>query len=183
MHYSFRAEVRMALISLEMFQNWKEVVGSFREIFAKLDSFELSIRMKPQRLKLNVEMQRQLGAVVELIDKHQLRELEPDWQVEDVELAAYEPDSGYGDGAGVAGDFLAAARDLGTTYLARTQATELIVESDRVKGVVTTGGIVSVPIVIVAMGPWTRPCWPAQDMTCRSTVNITRSRFCGTPQG
>jgi glycine/D-amino acid oxidase-like deaminating enzyme len=156
MHYSFRAEVRMALISLEMFQNWKEVVGSPGD-FRKTGFVRIVHPNETARLKLNVEMQRQLGAVVELIDKHQLRELEPDWQVEDVELAAYEPDSGYGDGAGVAGDFLAAARDLGTTYLARTQATELIVESDRVKGVVTTGGIVSVPIVIVAMGPWTRP--------------------------
>ena len=45
-----------------------------------------------------------LGTAVELIDKHQLRELEPDWNVADMELVAYEPDSGYGDGAGVAGD-------------------------------------------------------------------------------
>jgi hypothetical protein len=30
-------------------------------------------------LKHNVEMQCGLGATVELIDNHQLRELEPDW--------------------------------------------------------------------------------------------------------
>ncbi len=109
------------------------------------------------RLKLNVEMQRGLGARVELIDKHQLRELEPDWNVEEVELAAYEPDSGYGDGAGVAGDFLAAARDLGVAYVSRTQATELVIEGGRVQGVITPQGTISSPIVIVATGPWTRP--------------------------
>ena len=75
-----------------------------------------------ERLKLNVEMQRKLGVNVELIDRQELRELEPDWNVDEVELAAYEPDSGYGDGAGVAGDFLSRARDMGVTYVSRTPA-------------------------------------------------------------
>ena len=48
------------------------------------------------------------------------KELEPDWAVDEVELVAYEPDSGYGDGAGVANDFLARARDLGVAYLSKT---------------------------------------------------------------
>ena len=69
----------------------------------------------------NVEMQRRLGAKVDLISKEDLHELEPDWNVDEVELAAYEPDSGYGDGAGVAGDFLHAARDMGATYISRTR--------------------------------------------------------------
>jgi sarcosine oxidase subunit beta len=109
------------------------------------------------RLKHNVEMQRGLGATVELIDNHQLRELEPDWKVDDVELAAYEPGSGYGDGAGVAGDFLSAARDMGTIYLSRTQATAWHVRDDCVRGVVTDRGAISSPIVIAATGAWTRP--------------------------
>ena len=59
---------------------------------------------------------------VRLIDRRELKELEPDWTVDEVELAAYEPDSGYGDGAGVANDFLTRARELGVGYLSRTQA-------------------------------------------------------------
>jgi sarcosine oxidase, subunit beta len=156
MHYSFPAEVQMALISLNMFQNWKELVGAPGD-FRKTGFVRIAHPNETARLKLNVEMQRQLGAVVELVDRHQLHELEPDWKVDDVELAAYEPDSGYGDGAGVAGDFLAAARNLGATYLSRTEATELFVEGGRVKGVVTSSGTVSAPIVIVATGPWTSP--------------------------
>jgi sarcosine oxidase, subunit beta len=86
-----------------------------------------------------------------------LRELESDWNVDDVELAAYEPESGYGDGAGVAGDFLSAARDLGAIYAPRTQATALHVDGDCIRGVVTDQGIISSAIVIVGTGPWTRP--------------------------
>jgi sarcosine oxidase subunit beta len=76
--------------------------------------------------------------------------------VDEVELAAYEPDSGYGDGAGVAGDFLSAARELGATYHSRTQAAGLSVEGGRIRGVVTDQGTISAPIVIAATGPWTR---------------------------
>jgi len=155
-HYSFPAEVELALISLRMFQNWQEVVGGPGD-FRKTGFVRIVHPNETARLKHNVEMQRGLGAAVELIDNHQLRELEPDWKVDDVELAAYEPGSGYGDGAGVAGDFLSAARDMGTIYLSRTQATALHVRDDRVRGVVTDQGAISSPIVIAATGPWTRP--------------------------
>jgi sarcosine oxidase, subunit beta len=156
MHYSFPPEVQLALISLRMFQNWQEVVGQPGD-FRKTGFVRIVHPNETGRLKLNVEMQRSLGANVDLIDKHDLHELEPDWNVDEVELAAYEPDSGYGDGAGVAGDFLTAARDLGATYLSRTQASVFVVEAGRVRGVVTDQGFISCSTVISATGPWTRP--------------------------
>jgi sarcosine oxidase, subunit beta len=156
MHYSFPPEVQLALISLRMFQNWKEVVGHPGD-FRKTGFVRIVHPNEEARLKLNVGMQCALGARVELIGKNDLQQLEPDWNVDDVELAAYEPDSGYGDGAGVAGDLLGAARDLGTNYVSRTQATEFLVEDDRVRGVVTDHGTILSPTVISAIGPWTRP--------------------------
>ena len=51
------------------------------------------------------------------------REIVPDWNVDDVPLAAWEPGSGYGDGAGVANDFLERAREMGVTYRSQTRAT------------------------------------------------------------
>jgi sarcosine oxidase subunit beta len=156
MHYSFPPEVQLALISLRMFQNWKEVVGPPGD-FRKTGFVRIVHPNEEARLKLNVGMQCALGARVELIGKNDLQQLEPDWNVDDVELAAYEPDSGYGDGAGVAGDFLGAARDLGTNYFSRTQAIEFLVEDDRVGGVVTDHGTILSPTGISAIGPWTRP--------------------------
>ena len=156
MHYSFPAEVLMALISLHMFENWKEMVGHPGD-FRKTGFVRIVHPNETERLKKNVEMQRALGAKVELIDKHQLRELEPDWNVDEVDLAAYEPESGYGDGAGVAGDFLAGARDLGVSYFSRTQATSIDVKDGGVEAVRTDRGVVSTRNVICAAGPWTRP--------------------------
>ena len=156
MHYSFPPEVELALISLRMFQNWQEIVGQPGD-FRKTGFVRIVHPNEMERLKQNVEMQRGLGARVELITGHELHELEPDWNVDDVELAAYEPDSGYGDGTGVAGDLLTRARDLGVNYFSRTLATSCMVEAGRVVGVTTGQGKISTPVVISATGPWTRP--------------------------
>jgi sarcosine oxidase, subunit beta len=156
MHYSFPPEVQLALISLEMFQNWQQIVGQPGD-FRRTGFVRLVHSNETERLKLNVEMQRKLGAKVELLDRYELHALEPDWNVDEVELAAHEPDSGYGDGAAVAGDFLAAARDMGVQYLSRTKATNFVINGGRVRGVETTQGTISAATVISATGPWTRP--------------------------
>jgi sarcosine oxidase, subunit beta len=156
MHYSFPPEVQLALISLDMFRNWQRIVGQPGD-FRQAGFVRIVHPHETERLKRNVEMQTELGAKVQLIDRKQLHELEPDWNVEEIELAAYEPDSGYGDGAAVAGDFLAAARDLGIAYFSRTQAIELKIEAGRCRGVTTDRGTISAPIIVSATGPWTRP--------------------------
>jgi len=156
MHYSFAPEVRLALLSLKMFEHWREIVGEPGE-FRKTGFVRIVHPGESERLKQNVAMQRGLGANVELIDGQQLRSLEPDWMVDEVELAAYEPDSGYGDGNVVANDFLNTARDQGAAYLPKTRVTSLLVTGDRVRGVTTDTGEIHAPVVIVAAGPWTRP--------------------------
>ena len=156
MHYSFPAEVKLALISLSIFENWREIVGQPGD-FRRTGFVRIVHPNETERLKKNVAMQCELGATVELIDKVQLRELEPDWNVDEVDLAAYEPDSGYGDGAGVAGDFMAAAREKGVSYFSRTHAQSFLIENGAIRGVVTDHGTISAPVVISATGPWSRP--------------------------
>ena len=155
MHYSFPQEVQLALVSLRIFQNWHEVVGEPGD-FRKTGFVRIVHSNESGRLKQNVAMQQKLGVNVELITRQELRALEPDWRVDDVELAAYEPDSGYGDGAGVANDFLTHARDLGVGYLPRTQVTSFLVGGGQVSGVMTDHGEIAAPVVVAATGPWTR---------------------------
>jgi len=156
MHYSFAPEVQLALISLKMFQHWREIVGEPGE-FRKTGFVRIVHPHETTLLKQNVSMQKKLGANVELLDRQQLQQLEPDWQVDEVELAAYEPDSGYGDGNVVANDFLSQARESGATYLSKTRATNFLIDSGRIRGVQTDQGEIHAPVVIAATGPWTRP--------------------------
>jgi len=156
MHYSFPPEVQLALTSLNIFQNWNNIVGEPGE-FRKTGFVRIVHPGESEALKNNVAMQKQLGANVELIDRHQLKQIVPDWQVDEVELAAYEPDSGYGDGNVVANDFLNAARESGAAYLSKSRATNFLIESGRIRGVKTEHGEIQAPVVIAATGPWTRP--------------------------
>ncbi len=156
MHYSYPPEVQLALVSLRMFENWRDVVGEEGD-FRKTGFVRIVHPGETGRLQQNVEMQRRLGVNVKLIDRSELKELEPDWAVDEVELAAYEPDSGYGDGAGVANDFLTRARELGVAYLSRTEARGFLVENGRVRGINTDHGAIAAPVVVAATGPWTRP--------------------------
>ncbi len=158
MHYSYAPEVQLALISLRMFQHWREIVGEPGD-FHRTGFVRIVYPNETARLQANVAMQRGLGTRVELIDRRQLRQLEPDWNVDEVELAAYEPDSGYGDGYGVANDFLSRAREMGITYLPNTEAIALRADKQagRILGVATAQGNMDAPVVIAATGPWTGP--------------------------
>ena len=156
MHYSFPAEVQLALVSLRMFERWAELVGE-TSLFQKTGFVRIVHPNETEQLRRNVAMQHELGVNVRLISQADLRELELDWVVDEVQEAAYEPDSGYGDGAGVANDFLARARELGVAYSPRTRVTSFRIEAGKVRGVVTDQGEVSAPKVVAASGPWTRP--------------------------
>ena len=67
---------------------------------------------------------------------------------------AWEPDGGYGDGALVAGDLLAAARERGVRYRPHTPVLALLREGDRVTGIQTPDGPEHAQVVVAAAGVW-----------------------------
>ncbi len=156
MHYTLPEEVKLALKSYEIFRNWQEIVGR-PPSFRKIGFVRVVAPPDVESLRKNVAMQRELGANTSLITPQELKEIEPDWNVDDIPIAAYEPDSGYGDGAVTANDFLDRAREMGVEFRPRTRVTAFNVENGRVRGVTTdTGGIES-PVVVAATGPWSKP--------------------------
>jgi sarcosine oxidase subunit beta len=155
MHHRPPPEVRLAITSLEMFQNWAGITGESGD-FRRTGFVQLVPAAEINLLKANVEMQRQNGMNVQLITADELKKIEPDWYVGDVVAAAYEPDSGYGDGASVANDFLAKARELGVEYRPRTRASQFLIKGDRIRGVATDQGEIQAPVVIAATGQWNK---------------------------
>jgi sarcosine oxidase, subunit beta len=154
MHYTFPAEVRLALKSLEYFESWQDIVGEPGE-FRKTGFVRLVPHSELDLLKANVEMLKAHGAKTELIDCVELKKLEPDWDLSDEPAAAYEPESGYGDGAIVAQDFMSAARSMGVEYQSKRLVTRISVEGGRIRGVITPEGEVHASTVLLATGPWT----------------------------
>ena len=155
MHYTFPAEVLLAVKSLEIFRNWEEIVGEPSD-FRKVGFVRIVPSSEAENLKRNVEMQQTFGVITNVIDRKQLKEIEPDWFVDDVDVAAYEPESGYGDGPNVASGFLVRARDCGATYLPKTVVTQLLTDGAHISGVATSQGDIHARVVVLATGNWTK---------------------------
>lgn len=160
MHYSFPPEVQLAVKSLEIFRSWSEYVGCPGH-FRKTGFVRIVPESEIDRLKSNVAMQVEQGVNTRVVTRQELREIEPDWNFDDVPAAAYEPDSGYGDGSGVANDFLSRAREMGVIYRSGVCVTSIETQNGQVTGVETASGHVTSPVVVSAVGPWTRPLFLA----------------------
>ena len=72
-------------------------------------------------------------------------------------MAAYEPDSGYADGYATAHAFMEAARRGGATLQQGVAVTNIHVQGGKVRGVSTSAGDISAPLVISTAGPWSGP--------------------------
>jgi glycine/D-amino acid oxidase-like deaminating enzyme len=138
MHYTFGPEVELAVRSDAMFGAWPDLTG--RPGCVRRTGF---VRIVPPgeeaALRANVAMQRALGARAEVIDAAGLKEVAPGLRADDVECAAWEPNGGYGDGAVVAGDLLAAARARGVRYRPHSPVAALLTDGGRVTGVELAG--------------------------------------------
>ena len=89
-----------------------------------------------------------------LIDAGDLKRLAPAFAADDVELAAYEPESGYAMPSDTASALLTAARAKGARLIQDCAVTGLLISDSRVTGVQTTQGEFHAPVVVNAAGPW-----------------------------
>jgi sarcosine oxidase, subunit beta len=156
MHYTFPPEVDLAVRSDAMFAGWTDLTG--RPAVVRRTGFvRIVAHNEAGLLAANVAMQREHGANAEVIDGAELTNVAPELRTDDIACAAWEPDGGYGDGAIVAGDFLAAAREAGACYRPNTPVRALLTDGDRVTGVVTDAGRLHAGAVVLACGVWSAP--------------------------
>ncbi|MDA8313171.1 MAG: FAD-binding oxidoreductase [Actinomycetota bacterium] len=155
-HYAFPPEIQLALRSRAMFDSWPDLVGR-PSIIRETGWLKIVPAQDVPNLRKNVEIQHGLGATVELVGPDELSQLAPELRTDDIELAAWEEHGGYGDGATVAGDLLAAARSRGVGYRAKTPVLRLVREGDRITGVETPDGVTSAGVVVLAAGVWAPP--------------------------
>jgi glycine/D-amino acid oxidase-like deaminating enzyme len=153
MHYTFRPEVELAVRSDRMFASWTELTG--RPPFVRRTGFaRIVLPGEEQALRANVAMQRDCGARAEVLAARDFAALAPGLRTDDLTKVAWEPDGGYGDGALVAGDLLAAARERGVRYRPHTPVAALLREGDRVTGIQTPDGPEYAGVVVAAAGVW-----------------------------
>jgi glycine/D-amino acid oxidase-like deaminating enzyme len=153
MHYDLPENAALAWRSFQVFRDWADIVGGqcgfTRTGFLQLVPPELS-----DQLRANVRMQAELGIPTLLVNAEDVALIAPEMVVEDIEIAAYEPESGYADPAGAAAALLAAARQLGGSVRQTACAEAILTEGDRVVGVRTSAGDIGADAVVLAAGAW-----------------------------
>jgi sarcosine oxidase subunit beta len=153
MHYDVRQDTQLAWASFQYFRNWKEMVGGDCG-FTRTGFLQLVAPADTPTLKANVAMHQEVGVPAFLITADDVRRLAPTFSTDNVELAAYEPESGYAMPSDTASALINSARDKGGRLLQDCTVTGITISGGKVKGVQTNQGEFSAPVVVNAAGAW-----------------------------
>jgi sarcosine oxidase subunit beta len=153
MHYDVREDTELAWLSFQYFRNWKEMVGGECG-FTRTGFLQFVAPADTSLLKANVRMHQEIGVPVMLVDADDVRRLAPTFATDDIEVAAYEPESGYAMPSDAAAALLSAARQNGARLVQECAVTGIRVNGGKIGGVSTTQGEFRAPIVVNATGAW-----------------------------
>jgi sarcosine oxidase, subunit beta len=153
MHYDLEVESRLAWESFQYFRNWGERVGGECG-FRRTGFLHIEPASNREKLRTNVEMHKRIGIPSEVITGDDVKKLAPSFKTDDIEIAAYEPESGYADATLTANSLLTAAKERGAAYTQDCGVTGALLTGGKVAGVQTTRGKFSAPIIINAAGAW-----------------------------
>jgi sarcosine oxidase subunit beta len=153
MHYDVRQDAELAWASFQYFRNWQEMVGGNCG-FTRTGFVQMVCPEDTETLKANVAMHQDIGIPVVLIGADDLKRLAPSFATDDVELAAYEPESGYAMPGDTANAFLSRAKENDARLIQGCEVTGLSLAGGRINGVQTTQGGFSAPLVVNAAGAW-----------------------------
>lgn len=153
MHYDLELESRLAWVSFQYFRNWGEVVGGDCG-FTRTGFIHIASPGYQESLEANVAMHQNIGIPSLLITAEDVKRLAPWFNTTDFEVAAYEPESGYADPSASTRTLINTARQKGAQLVQDCEVTQILIQGERVSGVMTTKGEFSAPIVINAAGAW-----------------------------
>lgn len=151
MHYDVEVDSALAWESFHYFSNWRERIGGECG-FTRTGFFQIVTPDKNQQLRGNVEMQKRLGILTELITASEVKKLAPMFKTHDFELAAYESESGYADPTSVTNSFITQAKACGTVLLQDCEVTGIRTSGGNVVGVDSSRGSFDSPIIVNCAG-------------------------------
>jgi sarcosine oxidase, subunit beta len=159
-HHTAHCDTRLAVRSLPVYQQWKELVGG--DCGYERTGFVMIVAERHrERLERNVAAVNNAGGVSHVVEIEQLAVKfpvmcldNPDGAEAGVLVAAYEPEAGYVDPRAATTSLAAAAMSAGARCAEGVSVTGIQRTGDRVTGVETNIGSVSAPVVVLAAGAW-----------------------------
>lgn len=157
-HYTNEPEARLAHESFQVFANWHELIGG--ECGHIPHGLVVTVDMGPgnganaDRMRRNIELQNRVGIDSRVITAAELKELQPFASVDDIEIAAYEPRTGYVDSIAACRSMAAAAIRAGVEIREWSPVVGIEANDDGISGVRIQEGLISTRTIVVAAGPW-----------------------------
>lgn len=152
--YAMDFLTRTGNASAQVFQRWADEIGGGDPGFRQVGILWLAGPDRAANLEENVGRARALGVHVNLLTPAELKNLVPAMAVDDLAVAAYEPESGYADAASTTNALAASARALGATVVQHVPVEALLVSGGRAIGVRTAAGEIHASAVVVCAGLW-----------------------------
>jgi len=153
MHYDLEPESRLAWESFQYFRNWAEMVGGECG-FTRTGFLQFVRPQYVDQLRANVTMHQRIGIPSLVITADDVHRLAPAFKTDDIEYAAYEPESGYADPSSTTQTLLDSARRRGARLVQDCEVLGMQIKGDRVIGVRTSQGEFSSAVVVNAAGAW-----------------------------
>lgn len=147
--------VRLSLASIPMLTGFEDEHNLPLDV--QRDGYLLLVRDEAswEGFRAAAEMQRSLGARVDLLTAAEVSELIPGLRVDDVVGATFGPDDGIADTSGLTQGYATLARRAGVEVETGVEVAALLTDGDRVTGAGTAAGEeIRAGAVVNAAGPW-----------------------------
>ena len=152
--FSHPANIRLSKEAVRVFERFEEDFGVDMEFRQVGYLFLAQSQDVWQEFQTNVETQRQHGVPVEALTVDEIRYRWPYLNGDDLQGGTFCPEDGYADPYMAAMGFANAARRLGVRIEEQTRVTAIHIEGNKVRGLETTRGAISTPVVVNVAGPW-----------------------------
>lgn len=156
LQFSHPSNIRLSQISLNIFENIKEELGSAAEIFFRQAGY-LFLTSSAQTWKdfqSALRLQNRMGVPSESLTPGEIRSRWPYIKTSDLLGGTFCNRDGYADPYLTAMAFAGKAKKLGVLIHEETPVRAIAVQGGKIRGIRTDKDIFSAPVVVNAAGPW-----------------------------
>lgn len=152
--FSSKINVELSIASVPMIVGFSQEHGLPLDVVQHGYLFLIRDEATLRRFAAAAQMQRSLGVDARLLTPEEAAGVAPGISEEKLVGAAFCPDDGIADPAGLTLGYATAARRAGAEIRLGTEVAGILTEAGRVTGVRTSGGDVHAGAVVNAAGPW-----------------------------
>jgi len=152
--FSHPANIRLSQRSVRVFENFKQEFGVDIHFHQAGYLFLAQKKETWDDFLSSVDTQHRFKVPVEVLSPEEIKRRWPYLNVEDLIGGTFGPKDGYADPYLAAMGFANQARRLGVRIEEKREVTGIRIKGGKVKGVETSGGPISAPVVVNAAGPW-----------------------------